>query len=122
MLSESVLIAILAFIVIMCFDHRKWRKTMSIGFSQSADDYHDLISQATDSLNFIADCFENDTAPTAMQAVENGAPADIRSILAQAFLSKMTMQPSDLDGSPKNETRNLHEEPQQTPTQTQSDD
>ena len=95
---------------------------MSIGFAQSADDYHDLLSQTTDSLNFIADCFENDTAPTAIQSVENGAPMDIRGLLTQAFISKMTMQPPDSDATTQNQKRNLHEKPQQTPTQTQTDD
>ena len=121
MLSESVLIAIFAFIVIMCFDHRKWRKAMSAGFVESTINSTDLFAQATDHLAFIADCMDEQAGDGPTVTSESGQPLDIRSLLTQAFISKMTMPPTDSDGSTK-EIRQIHSEAQQTPKVSQTDD
>jgi hypothetical protein len=95
MLSETVLIAILAFIVIMCFDHRKWRKAMSAGFVESTIQTTDLFSQATDHLAFIADCMDEQMENGPAPAIEGMPNLDLKSLLTQAFISKMSMPPSD---------------------------
>ena len=91
MLSESVLIAILAFIIIMCWDQRKWRKSFSHSIRQSSDDYHDLFSQATDHLAFIADVVEDGGGPIPAPAVEGIPSMDPKSILTHLIMSKMSM-------------------------------
>jgi hypothetical protein len=94
---------------------------MSAGFVETTINSTDLLSQATEALNFIADCFENDTPKQVMPAGNNEAPIDLKSLLTQAFISKMTMPPPDSDGSPK-ENRTIQENTQQTPAQSKADD
>ena len=94
---------------------------MSAGFVESTIQSTDLLSQAAEALNFIADCFENDTPKQAMPAGNNEAPLDLRAILTQAFISKITMPPLIQDGSTQ-ENRTIQEEPQQTQTQSKADD
>lgn len=91
MMSESILIAILAFIVIMCWDQRKWRKSFALNIRQSTDDYHDLFSQSTDHLAFIADCFDEQPNPIATPAVQGMPPMDIKSILTQTIMNRIGM-------------------------------
>ena len=121
MLSESVLIAIFAFIVIMCFDHRKWRKAMSAGIVESAIKSTDLLAQATDSLNFIADCMDENQGAAPAATVEGMPNFDLKSLLTQAFISKITSQPPDSDGSTK-EIRQVHEEESDTQTPQTEDE
>ena len=113
MLSESVLIAIFAFIVIMCFDHRKWRKAMSAGFVETTINSTDLFSQATDHLAFIADCMDEQAANGPAPAIEGMPNLDLKSLLTQAFISKMSMPPPDSDGSTK-EIRQVHQKESDT--------
>jgi len=93
MLSESVLIAIFAFIVLMCHDHRKWRKTFTHSLSESTANGADLLSQATESINFIADMVDEGSSPLASPAKASPAGLDPQSIITQLIMSKMGMSP-----------------------------
>jgi hypothetical protein len=116
MLTDALLAALLLLLLIMTFDHRKWRKAMSAGFVETTINSTDLFSQATDHLAFIADCMDEQAANGPAPAVEGMPQFDLRSLLTQAFISKMTMPPPDSDGSTK-EIRQVHEEESDTQTE-----
>ena len=117
-MSESILIAILAFIIIMCWDQRKWRKSFASNISQSSDDYHDLFSQATDHLAFIADVGEEGGGEIAAPAVEGMPSLDPKAFLTQALMSKIAM--SLEHGT--SEVGQIHEETQHKTAQEEYSD
>jgi hypothetical protein len=91
MLSESVLIAIFAFIVLMCHDHRKWRKTFTHSLSESTANGADLLSQATESINFIADMVDEGSSPLASPPKQGPVGFDPQSLITQLIMNKMGM-------------------------------
>ena len=93
MLSESVLLAIFAFIVLMCHDHRKWRKAFTHSLTESTGDYHTTIREATEHLAFIADMIDDGARPVASPAKTSPAGFDPQSIITQLIMSKMGMSP-----------------------------
>ena len=105
MLSESVLIAIFAFIVLMCHDHRKWRKTFTHSLSESTGNYNTTIQEATEHLAFIADMIDDGASPLASPAKQGPIGFDPQSIITQLIMSKMGMSPEHAES----QVRALHE-------------
>lgn len=117
MLSESVLIAIFAFIVLMCHDHRKWRKTFTHTLTESSGDYHTTIQEATDHLAFIADMIDDGASPLATPAPEGMPALDPKAIITQALISKLAMGAGH--GNPQEQVGAIHSSEVDPPQETE---